>query len=147
MAGSVDRKSPVSWRAGVAQPAQLEHFAVGQDAVDVGEACALAHAYLAQLRPTFAGAIDQPVMQGDLRRVRDLRHLPIVAQPSDAVWVATACRVRDETRRGGQRMHGFRLYLLGRSRFAGAVGGWTRGQVGTTELRCRLRASVAQTPD
>ena len=80
MAGSVDRKSRFAWRAAVAQPAQLEHLAVGQDAVDVGEACAIAHAYLAQLRPTFAGTIDQPVMQGDLRRVRDLRHLPIVTQ-------------------------------------------------------------------
>ena len=42
MAGSVDCKAPFSCRAAVAQPAQPEHFAVGQDAVDVGEAAAVA---------------------------------------------------------------------------------------------------------
>ena len=77
MAGSVDRKTPFSCRAGVTQPAQPQHFAVGQDAIDVSEPCAIAHADLAQLWPTLAGTIDEPLMQGGLGRVRDLRHLPL----------------------------------------------------------------------
>jgi hypothetical protein len=41
---------------------QPQHLAGGHDAVDVGELAAIAHAHLAQLRPTLAGTIDQPMM-------------------------------------------------------------------------------------
>src|SRR4051795_11133454 len=78
MAGAVEGEAPAGGRADVEQAAQLEHLAVGQDPVDVGEAGAVAHPHLGQVRPALAGPRGQPPVQGVLRGVRDLRHALIL---------------------------------------------------------------------
>src|SRR3954467_1658998 len=77
-AGAVEGEAPAGGRADIAQAAQLEHLAVGQDPVDVGEAGAVAHPHLGQVRPAFAGPRGQPPVQGVLRGVRNLRHTLIL---------------------------------------------------------------------
>ena len=54
VAGAVDGESPVVGGADVAQSAQLEDGAVGQDAVDVGEVGAVSDDDAGQLWPTGA---------------------------------------------------------------------------------------------
>jgi len=71
-------------------------------------------------------------MQGGFGRVRDLRHLPIVTQPSGAVRVATACRGRDET---GREENG---YIAMRSPFIIAL--TTLGRVRSARAAARSRS-------
>ena len=74
VAGAVDREAPVVGGAAVAQPAQLERGAVGQDAVDVAEVGAVTHVHAGQLGPAFTGSGVQAILQRRLRRVGVLDH-------------------------------------------------------------------------
>jgi hypothetical protein len=63
VAGPVDREVPLVGRAGVAQPAEFEGGAVGQDAVEVAEGGVVADRDAGQFGPAPACSGTEPLLQ------------------------------------------------------------------------------------
>src|SRR6266545_1709846 len=71
LAGQVDSEPPHGRGADVAEPAQRQHLAAAELAVDVGEPAAEADPHLGKRRPALPCAGGQPLLQGGLGRLRD----------------------------------------------------------------------------
>src|SRR6266571_9343386 len=93
-AGEVDGEPPQAGRAGIPQPAQGQHLAVGQLAVDVGEAAPEPHVDSGEPGPAFPLALAEPLAERGLGGLGDRRgrHRPIL--PEVACWCLVVSRGR-----------------------------------------------------
>ena len=85
--GGVDREAEGAGGAAVAQPAQRDLLAAGQDGADAGEGTAASDLHGLHLRPVLCGVVQQPPGDRVAGRFRDGGHVPHCAARRSGRWL------------------------------------------------------------